>query len=273
LIGVSSATAGVQHFEARIHEATWSAGAEGMSCTLSHEIPHYGRVEFRRQGARDLTFSVHVKRPPLLKTEAELSSDPPAWKHHEVQALLDPMDGSLRSAPFVVQGARARRVMIELEKGMAPTLRYRDWADGMDQVTVAVSPLFFRTAQREFLDCVRDFSRYGLDEGEPSVVYFEFNTARLTALGQQVLDQTVAHLKRQPGRVILVAGHASSEGTEGYNHSLSRKRAIVVRNYLMRQGIPRSRFDLRFFGENRPIASNDTELGRIKNRRVEITTP
>ncbi len=80
-------------------------------------------------------------------------------------------------------------------------------------------------------------------------------------------------MKKHRGTAILVDGHASSEGTEGYNHSLSRKRAIMVRNYLMKRGVPRSRFELRFLGESRPVASNETELGRIQNRRVEVKAP
>ena len=56
----------------------------------------------------------------------------------------------------------------------------------------------------------------------------------------------------------------------GYNLSLSRKRAIIVRNFLMERGIPRNRFELQFLGETKPIDSNDTEIGRIRNRRVEL---
>lgn len=270
LLCSANLSAGMQSHAARLHEASWSASAEGMSCLLRHEIPGYGMVEFRRHGAKDLTFSVMVKRPPLLRTQAELSSDPPGWKHDAALRELDPVDARLTSYPFRVKGAAARRVFTELENGMAPSLRYQDWADGMDQVQVTVSPLFFRPAQREFLECIRDFSRFGMDQGKPTRVYFELNSARLTELGREVLDQAVQFLKKNRGTAVIVDGHASSDGAAGYNHSLSRKRAIFVRNYLMKQGVRRDRFQLRFFGATKPMVSNATELGRIKNRRVEL---
>lgn len=265
------ALAGIQQYQARLHEARWETSMEGMACVLSHEIPHYGRVEFRRRGATDLVFSMHAIRPPLLRTDAELSSDPTDWKHEVVRRELDPLQASLSPEPFRIEGARARRLFTELEQGMAPTLQYQDWSDGLDQVRVQVSPVYFRAAQREFMDCVGDQSSFGMAEGQPTRVYFVLDSAEVTPLGREVLEESVRHLRQQRRGQVLVEGHASSEGSADYNLSLSRKRAIMVRNFLMERGIPRERFELRFLGETRPVASNDTEVGRIRNRRVELS--
>jgi outer membrane protein OmpA-like peptidoglycan-associated protein len=260
-----------QQYQARLHEARWETSMEDMACVLSHEIPHYGRVEFRRRGATDLVFSVHATRSPLLRTEAELSSDPTDWKHAAVRRDLDPLQASLSPEPFRIEGARARRLFTELEQGMAPTLQYQDWSDGLDQVKVQISPVFFRTAQREFMACVGDQSHFGMAEGQPTRVYFALDSAEVTSLGREVLEETVRHLRQQRSGLVLVDGHASSEGGSEYNLSLSRRRAIMVRNFLMERGIPRTRFELRFLGESRPLAGNDTEGGRIRNRRVELS--
>jgi outer membrane protein OmpA-like peptidoglycan-associated protein len=265
------ALAGIQQYQARLHEARWEVATEGLACVLSHEIPHYGRVEFRRNGANDLVFTVQARRPPLLRTEAELSSDPTDWKHAAVRRELDPLEASLTQEPFRIDGARARRLFTELEQGMAPTLQYQDWSDGLDQVMVRISPVFFRTARREFMDCAGDQSRFGMAEGQPTRVYFVFDSAELTPLGREVLEETVRHLRAQRRGLVLVEGHASSEGGVEYNLSLSRERAIRVRNFLMERGIPRERFELRFLGSSRPLASNDSEAGRTRNRRVELS--
>ena len=264
------ALAGVQQYQARLHEARWETQLEEMVCVLRHEIPHYGRVEFRRRG-QELVFSVHALRPPRLQTGAELSSDPTDWQHQAVRRELDPLDARLNPEPFRLDGARAQRLFTELEQGMAPTLHYRDWHDGQGQVRVTISPVFFRTAQRDFLDCVGDPSHFGMAEGGPTRVYFALDSAQLTPLGREVLEQTARHLRQHKRGLVLVEGHASSEGGAGYNLSLSRKRAIMVRNFLMERGIPRERFELRFLGETRPIADNGTETGRMRNRRVELS--
>lgn len=265
------ALAGTQQYQARLHEARWDAHREGMSCVLRHEIPRYGRVEFRRHGRDDLVFTLHARRPPGLRTGAELSSEPTDWKHGAVRRDLDPLEARLGPEPFVVDGARAQRLFTELEQGMAPTLQYRDWFDGQDQVRVTLSPVFFGAARREFLDCIGDPSHFGMAEGGPTRVYFALDSAELTPLGREVLEQTVRHLRQQGSGLVLVEGHASSEGGAEHNLSLSRRRAIMVRNFLMERGVPRQRFELRFLGEARPIADNGTEAGRMRNRRVELS--
>jgi outer membrane protein OmpA-like peptidoglycan-associated protein len=264
------ALAGLQQYQARLHEARWEAGLEEMVCVLRHEIPHYGRVEFRRRGRDELVFSVQVRRSPLLHTKVALSSDPTDWQHQVVGRELDPLEASLDAEPLRIDGARARRLFTELEQGMAPTLRYQDWSDGQDQVRVRISQVFFRTAQREFMDCVGDPSHFGMAEGQPTRVYFALDSAEVTPLGREVLEETVRHLRQRPTGLVLVEGHASREGGAEHNLSLSRRRAIMVRNFLMERGIPRARFELRFLGETRPLASNDGEAGRIRNRRVEL---
>src|SRR3546814_18449530 len=71
--------------------------------------------------------------------------------------------------------------------------------------------------------------------------------------------------------IIEVAGHTDSVGTDSYNQQLSQQRAEAVANYLNSRGVMRDRMITVGAGETRPIASNDTETGRAKNRRVEIT--
>jgi outer membrane protein OmpA-like peptidoglycan-associated protein len=59
-------------------------------------------------------------------------------------------------------------------------------------------------------------------------------------------------------------------GTEGFNQTLSEKRAESVRTYLTGQGVPEASTTAHGFGKSRPIASNDTADGRQQNRRVEL---
>lgn len=70
---------------------------------------------------------------------------------------------------------------------------------------------------------------------------------------------------------VIIVGHTDSEGSESYNQNLSETRAQAVADYLnTRQGISKTRLLVRGLGESRPIAPNDSEEGRSKNRRVEF---
>ena len=68
----------------------------------------------------------------------------------------------------------------------------------------------------------------------------------------------------------IVEGHTDSTGSEAANRELSLKRAISVRDYLIRSGIPASATDVEGMGSSSPIADNATSAGRAANRRVEI---
>jgi len=67
-----------------------------------------------------------------------------------------------------------------------------------------------------------------------------------------------------------VEGYASAEGDDFYNKQLSDRRAKAVMKYVVAHGVDDSRLVAKGFGEESPIASNDTEEGREKNRRVEF---
>ena len=68
-----------------------------------------------------------------------------------------------------------------------------------------------------------------------------------------------------------MAGHTDNVGSDSVNYDVSRRRADTVANYLSGKGVSRERMEVFAAGESRPIASNDTEDGRARNRRVEIT--
>lgn len=101
-------------------------------------------------------------------------------------------------------------------------------------------------------------------------IQFEFNSSVLKTESYPTLDKLSSILRENGGKITL-AGHASSEGTAAYNMKLSRDRANSVKTYLVNSGVNASNVTVKAYGESRPIASNDTEEGRIQNRRVEST--
>ena len=84
------------------------------------------------------------------------------------------------------------------------------------------------------------------------------------------LDRVARVMNQYPNTLIRVEGHTDSRGSNEYNMDLSHRRANAVKNLLVQRGIAGSRIEAVAFGETMPVASNDTEAGRQKNRRVEI---
>ena len=85
-----------------------------------------------------------------------------------------------------------------------------------------------------------------------------------------VLDQFAASLRNNPNTDVRIVGHTDSTGSDAVNNPLSMDRAASTRSYLAGRGVDSRRIMIEGMGERYPIASNDTNDGRARNRRVEI---
>jgi len=103
-----------------------------------------------------------------------------------------------------------------------------------------------------------------------SRIYFEFNSAELLDPSFDQMNKLLVLLKENPRLRIEIRGHTDNVGTKQYNRKLSIARAAAVYNYLIDAGIEKTRMKYRGFGNDVPVATNDTEEGRQLNRRVEI---
>lgn len=101
-------------------------------------------------------------------------------------------------------------------------------------------------------------------------VNFEFDSAQLTAEAQQELRVVAQRLANNPNVRVRVSGHTDSRGNAEYNKRLSQSRAESVAAFLNQSGVGSDRMMATGYGEERPVASNDTPEGRAENRRVEL---
>lgn len=103
-----------------------------------------------------------------------------------------------------------------------------------------------------------------------SNLYFAVNSHELDARSFAELDLWVNFFKGRPDLTIELIGHADKTGSDEHNLQLSRKRAESVANYMVSKGISQERISVDGVGSAKPVAENDTEEGRSKNRRVDI---
>ena len=103
-----------------------------------------------------------------------------------------------------------------------------------------------------------------------NTVNFDFNSSNLTSLAKTNLDKLVTVLRNNPDTNINIYGHTDSVGSDAVNLRISAQRAAAVKSYFFAQGISSSRLFTEGLGKSSPVASNDTDAGRAKNRRVEF---
>ncbi|HEV7717820.1 MAG TPA: OmpA family protein [Arsenicitalea sp.] len=104
----------------------------------------------------------------------------------------------------------------------------------------------------------------------PANITFDTDKAAVQPEFNPTLVSVGIVLKKFNKTVVDVYGHTDSEGPADYNKDLSQRRAVAVATILANQGVDQQRFFIQGKGEDDPIASNATEAGRAKNRRVEI---
>lgn len=117
------------------------------------------------------------------------------------------------------------------------------------------------------------FNGKTLREGESVAIYniqFDLGSAALRPDGRAELDKIFQFLNANPEAQIELSGHTSSDGDDASNKVLSLRRVQSCKDYLVAKGIDDPRVLTAGFGEERPIAPNDTEPNRAKNRRVEM---
>ncbi|MCC8427157.1 OmpA family protein [Mucilaginibacter sp. UR6-11] len=103
-----------------------------------------------------------------------------------------------------------------------------------------------------------------------SNIQFEFNSGILKTASYPIMDRAAAEMKKEPSVKFILNGHASAEGTDAHNMSLSVERATAVKAYLVNSGISADNLEVKGYGDKKPVADNSSEAGRAKNRRVEI---
>jgi len=102
-------------------------------------------------------------------------------------------------------------------------------------------------------------------------IQFALAKAEILSASFGLLDEVAKVIQENPHvQKISIEGHASDEGDDAYNLSLSKARAEAVRAYLVKKGVAAERLSATGYGEAKPLVANDSEVSREKNRRVEF---
>jgi hypothetical protein len=101
-------------------------------------------------------------------------------------------------------------------------------------------------------------------------INFETGKAEIRPESQKIIDQIVQMLKENPDLKISIEGHTDNVGTAEFNQKLSENRAKAVMDAIIAQNIDKNRLSSKGWGATKPVADNNTEEGKAKNRRVEI---
>ena len=115
-----------------------------------------------------------------------------------------------------------------------------------------------------------DIPPSGFVADQKSIIYFKHNSNDLEDKAFETLDRIADYVIENPEVNVSVEGYTDSSGSYSYNISVSQFRANTIKSYLVGKGVNSSQIAAKGLGPESPIATNNTEAGRTKNRRVEI---
>jgi OmpA-OmpF porin, OOP family len=101
-------------------------------------------------------------------------------------------------------------------------------------------------------------------------IRFDSGRATIDPDSAGLLDRLIEIALRCPTANIEIAGHTDADGEDAFNQALSEKRAQAVTDYLVKAGLPASRFTATGYGSTQPVATNDTDEGKAQNRRIDF---
>ncbi|CCQ12448.1 Sodium-type flagellar protein MotY [Pseudoalteromonas luteoviolacea B = ATCC 29581] len=267
------ATASMRQYAATADTSHWTVNkVNRLSCSLQHEVPYYGDALFSVKASKnkDLTFNFDMMVRPESYDFAGVQSVPPSWRAGKPvrdltsMKLLKKFDGELGNDS-------AWEMLTELEKGYFPTFYYKDWANKVDYISVALSSVNFKQAYWAFLQCRDMLLPYSFEDIAFTVMNYKKNSSELTRESRKRLEMIGEYLKNDPEiAMIEIAAYTDSYGGRAINMELSQRRAKAIKEYMVSMGVDESRILADGFGEKRHIADNDTVIGREKNRRVVI---
>ncbi len=270
---VSDVKAGIRQYSADIHTSKWQLSDDSrLQCTLSHQIPRYGEARFSAKASRKLNmeFELDMMLLPDNYSLAEVRSVAPNWQPGIGSRTLAKMKLHKQFNPSLPKKV-AWTMLSELEQGMSPTFYYNDWYSEQDKISVGLSTARFKKAYRDFVGCVGNLLNYSFDDISYTVLNYQSSSDKFTKASLRRIEMIREYLSLDPElELVLIDAYSDSYGGRWSNLKLSERRAAKIRDYFVENGIEVSRIEAKGYGEKRHISSNDTTLGRGKNRRVVI---
>lgn len=257
-------------FQTRLEKVEWAVAGDQFECRLSQPITDFGAGIFVRRAGEQATFNLQVPERWLGVGSATLLAAAAPWQPGRGDINLGAVRVGDGEMPFSSTQEQASRLLTGLLEGRSPLIRHRTRQAG-DSLEVRLLPVRFRKAYNDYLACTAKLLPVNFEQIRQSHVGFPGGGVDLAPQAKAKLDIILSYLKADPSvNRIQLDGHADNSGNRLTNRDLSRRRALAVMEYLQANGVSAEQVTLRFHGERYPLAPNNSEANRAKNRRVTM---
>lgn len=249
-------------------ESFWIYRGDTFNCTLVHtEVPQ-GKFYFRSNKKDIVSFEYHINNNQPVWEYARVSLLTPPWVQPQQELLVSKTQLNQARHYSFDQHVEPLLESFGNSKWLAVSV---GGSDSSRQLTLVLPTIRSKTAWQQFTQCRQRLPQITYREARDTTLHYQpgqqelrdTQRQRLRALMSYVaLDKRITH--------VLIDGHTDNTGLRLTNLSVARKRAEQVAVVLHQLGLEQQKTQVRAHGSRYPVASNDSEQGRAKNRRVVI---
>lgn len=259
-----------QQFQAPITNTQWQVVESPLECSLSQEIPGFGTAKFSQQTAEAFTLAFNTKSQPSVQTNVTFEIAEARWQNVEERLHLTSIPTENNQTVFTIEGAVAQQAFTHMQEGRVPVIRYRS-QHITDEMTVLISTVHLGDSLDSFQQCVDNLHPFTFNDVRRLTIPFEREKSELSSDAEEALERVAEYVKIDDKiKRIMISGHTDNHGYRRINEPLAEARAIVVKNYLVQQGVLEQLIVTSYHLERKPVATNRTLQGRSLNRRAEI---
>ena len=270
LLGVGTQA---ETYMASIDQAHWQVQRSPLACKLSQVVPRFGEATFEAVGGGRQRFLLRSKKNPLIGGPSQLNAVAPQWNASRAPMALGTIDIADGSEPLQLGAEPALKLLDSLNAGLMPMFVRPLSEDSSKAASVALSPINFRAAYRQYTECIGQLLPVTFDDIKHTVIEFPFEQSELSASAQKkidfllryiALDRSVTHFE--------IRGVSSDKQRRLDNLQLAKQRVQQVSEYLMSRGIDATAIESSYSGE-RSAKSAQQRLVSIRLKRNADAQP
>ena len=254
----------------RMDNAVWKASSSIFECRLEQPIPRYGRAVFDARAGESARFYLDPEKNLMEPVKVEA----PSWKRGDQQRDLGSVSvtrAKYRGYPVVLDEKLSDLLLSELAAGYSPVFTRASNYSENDDIEVGLLPVNFKQAFQDYRRCLVDLLPTNFDQIARSKIHFDTGKFDLAEDATELLDLIAIYMKGDVAvNEVYIDGYTDSIGRRVSNVKLSKKRAEAVLAYLTKAGVPDELVSTRYHGQQYPLAKNNSDANRAKNRRVTI---
>jgi sodium-type flagellar protein MotY len=259
-----------QQFQASITNSHWQVVESPLECSLSQDIQGFGTATFSQETAESFTLAFSTKTQPSVQTNVVFEIAAARWQNDDQRLHLISIPTENNQISFSIQGPIAKQAFTHIQEGRVPTIRYKS-QNITDEMTVLMSTVNLGDSLTAFQECVNNIHPFSFNDVRRLTIPFMSEKSELSIGAEEALDRLAEYVKiDEKIKRIMISGHTDNHGYRRINEPLAEARAVVVKNYLIEQGVPEQLIITSSHVEFKPIATNRTTKGRTLNRRAEI---